>query len=99
MAVFDNLTKNASAKVLTKTFDTTYGDSPTITFSVEGEVIFAGITSVRYYVYSYATNYNHTVPTLAQCTWEGSTISVYLHGGNKVDGSKGVTLTVQYLLK
>lgn len=92
------LKKLGSPEIRQKTYSGKPGsNNPTITFDVEGPVLFAGIVSADYTVYSWDENYNHYASSSASCTWSGNTISVRLSGGNSVVGNYNVSLTVQYI--
>lgn len=92
--------KLGSTEILGKSYSGAAADnySVTIPFSVEGNVLFAGITSVNFGVYSYQTNYNHyNVRVSAACSWSGNTISVTIAGGNRIEGSKGISVSIGYI--
>ncbi len=92
------LKKLGRPEVRYKTYSGKPGTSnPSITFSVEGPVIFAGITSVSYTVYSWGENFNHYANSRATCTWSENTITVSLSGGNNVSGDRDVEVTVYYI--
>lgn len=92
---------NGSTEILGKTYNGAPSDnySITIPFSVEGTVLFAGITNVNFGVYSYQTNYNHyNVRVSTACSWNGNTISITIAGGNRIEGSKGISLNIGYII-
>lgn len=73
-------------------------DNPVLSFTAESNILCAGVVAVGCTVYSWAENFNHWAGFRSTCTWSGKNVTVKLWGGGgRVEGGKGVSVTVVYI--
>lgn len=80
-----------------------WDNEPNKTKTALGTVLFAGIESSHFTVYSWKENFNHYAGVNAGVSWSGNQITLNLSGGNYIvgkneeEGASELTVTVAYL--